>query len=615
MGEAEAGLLPLPIEELADGLGYQPAQRVREILANRGLRVKASNKDDLVDAAAEALAEPSSVDAALAAVGEPGRRMLTALYLAGALGTPSETLIQLCLRAIGGEAAAPTLRALEDQALALLAPDTTDYNYTWRTPLAVLLRLKPRLSLKIVSVDSTDQPRSGLDLGEVVLVVLDTILTREIRPRQVEQHSPRPTQGLPPGWQLDRHAGTTADGGRHPLPCRPASRFEEADLALLTSLTGVDAPTIELLVALLERLGVLDFTRSEQLYQQTDALLGLSPTGLLSTLLDAWLDVADPGVLAAVTGGSSPLGLWAVSGSRYAAVPYFRAELRRLQRAILRCLVCLEPGTWYATESLAALLGQLFDDGPTHSLQDDMMDRPTLGAYWLATPEATGDPVLPGRGTEGQWLLVKLVEAMLAGPLTWLGVVDAAASQGSPAFRVRCVPITPDEVSAMPAPPRPEKPLTIADDLTILAAPGTDLVLHRHLLTGAELVEASPRGIRYRLAPRAARLLSSLGSGVPEIEALLAEYSAEPLPTVVRQRLRGWGDGYGAVRLYDDLTLVELGDDFLLPELKAASHLVREAILYEFSPRLAAVWPHHLTELVQELVRLGHSPRQDGLQP
>jgi len=56
------------------------------------------------------------------------------------------------------------------------------------------------------------------------------------------------------------------------------------------------------------------------------------------------------------------------------------------------------------------------------------------------------------------------------------------------------------------------------------------------------------------------------------------------------------------------VTLIELGDDLLLRELLAASSL-REAVLHTFSPRLVAIDSARVDELVEELTRLGYTPR------
>ncbi len=94
----------------------------------------------------------------------------------------------------------------------------------------------------------------------------------------------------------------------------------------------------------------------------------------------------------------------------------------------------------------------------------------------------------------------------------------------------------------------------------------------------------------------------------PEILTFLTDRSAQPLPTAVSATIEQWWLGYSSVHLYDDVTLVELGDDYLLAELLASTSL-GDALIHTFSPRLIAVAPAAVDSLVGQLTRLGHAPR------
>jgi hypothetical protein len=72
--------------------------------------------------------------------------------------------------------------------------------------------------------------------------------------------------------------------------------------------------------------------------------------------------------------------------------------------------------------------------------------------------------------------------------------------------------------------------------------------------------------------------------------------------------LDAWWNSYGNVRLYDDLTLIELDDDILLQELLATSSLPG-ALVDVLTPRLVAVEPAAVRPLLGEMERLGYTPR------
>jgi hypothetical protein len=76
----------------------------------------------------------------------------------------------------------------------------------------------------------------------------------------------------------------------------------------------------------------------------------------------------------------------------------------------------------------------------------------------------------------------------------------------------------------------------------------------------------------------------------------------------VRRIIERWWADFGTIRLYDSLTLIELNDDFLLREIMATSAL-DTAVIHTFSPRLVAVDPGSVDDVVTRLTRLGYAPR------
>jgi len=105
--------------------------------------------------------------------------------------------------------------------------------------------------------------------------------------------------------------------------------------------------------------------------------------------------------------------------------------------------------------------------------------------------------------------------------------------------------------------------------------------------------------------------LTQLGVSRPIVREslrILAERAGGNVPADVRAVLDAWWNSYGNVRLYDDLTLIELDDDILLQELLATSSL-RGALVNVITPRLVAVEPAAMRPLLGEMERLGYTPR------
>ena len=98
------------------------------------------------------------------------------------------------------------------------------------------------------------------------------------------------------------------------------------------------------------------------------------------------------------------------------------------------------------------------------------------------------------------------------------------------------------------------------------------------------------------------------GTTGPEFIAFLKQRAGKKLPAAVTAAIEDWWNGYGAIRLYDELTLIECGDDVLLTELLAATSL-RASLIHTFSPRLIAIESARTDELVAELTARGYAPR------
>ena len=68
-------------------------------------------------------------------------------------------------------------------------------------------------------------------------------------------------------------------------------------------------------------------------------------------------------------------------------------------------------------------------------------------------------------------------------------------------------------------------------------------------------------------------------------------------------------EAYGRVRLYQDVTLIEFGDDYALAEMKAVTSLDK-VMIAEISPRLVLIPKDAAASLSAELVKAGYTPQQ-----
>src|SRR6266849_6700696 len=119
----------------------------------------------------------------------------------------------------------------------------------------------------------------------------------------------------------------------------------------------------------------------------------------------------------------------------------------------------------------------------------------------------------------------------------------------------------------------------------------------------------SAEGLRYRLTAERVQTAFDDGLSGPELLGFLEESSSKPIPGRVRSSIERWWASYGSVRLYDELSLVELSEEVLPAEVLAAVPALRQHLVYALSPRLLAVEPAAADVVVAELVRLGYAPR------
>jgi len=105
-------------------------------------------------------------------------------------------------------------------------------------------------------------------------------------------------------------------------------------------------------------------------------------------------------------------------------------------------------------------------------------------------------------------------------------------------------------------------------------------------------------------------LQNALEAGHPleEIFSTLIAASGAELPAAARARLQGWADTQDNFHLYDHLSVVEFADDFVLQEMLRVGG-IRRFLLHIFSPRLAAVHPRHVNDLIAEMERRGFMPK------
>lgn len=601
-----------PLAELTRLLDGYTVANLREIARARDVVLPNRPKAELVAQLAAALAAPESLDVALAALDSDEAHTLDALHLLGATGVVGPEALPRAVRALGGERARPRPDALAGRGIVLGNDNANQPWLQYVVPRAVAARL-PTLAHAVRPFRGEGEPPEPeappLGIEALCLGIAHALGGRELsrRPGATPERllEPRWSGGAYPYYGAGGPALGLADLGalqRNPRQIISARLLRSPDLRALATQLGQPPALVAFATHLLAALGILEGQERLQVRDEAlTALLALPPAARLARLARAWLGMTDWTDLAYALGdgGRITLNLPSPYPGIWLGLFYDVIALRRLTA---RLVGRLAPDVVYDGSALVALL---------HSVAPGLLRSPERAqqAPWIFRrydpPCDVIDPATP----EGwQRIARTLVSANLHGPLSWLGLVEIVSVRPV-AFRVHPAAGALVERELALAAAVGAAPVAVADDLTVRVPPGAaDPALHALLARVGELVGVGAEGLAYRLTAERVHEAFETGLDGPALLGALRTAAGGKLPAAARRRLEAWWTGYGSVRLYDGLTLVELGEDTLLPELRAAAGL-DAAILYQFSPRLIAVAPAETDALLARLARHGYTPR------
>jgi hypothetical protein len=212
------------------------------------------------------------------------------------------------------------------------------------------------------------------------------------------------------------------------------------------------------------------------------------------------------------------------------------------------------------------------------------------------------------------------IRSIITGPLHWLGLADLCFTDGRlAAARFHCLAdLYWDRVEIAEAPPTvaakmlsvPTEDAIATEDHTITVSPSAISPQAHDLLNKiARLETATAERFVHCLDSKTAYESFETGGALSE---LLHGWEATfpiPMPETIRDQLSRWWDAYGQVRIYEDLTVIEFGDDYALQEMKAVTPL-EKLIIAEVSPRLVIIPKESVAPLTETLEKAGYTPKQ-----
>jgi hypothetical protein len=625
-------------EQLAKRLDAVKLQDLRAMARERGWKVKGTRKSDVARQVAGQITDPEGIRRAVAGLDAEHRHVLRALVVLDGDSQVAPEDLERIAKTWGPLKSYKQVNTYTRhlwQAGLALPGDIRDAYPPWNDfiPAAVKRQFPPLLDGAIPAADKlpADSPASGLRLADPLALVRAAIqvsLLLEQDPVPLRPPAPRPRlerfQPMLKDWDHDPYdlaraerAGKLRQRAELALTVAPPSRpLPDEAMQRLAPMAGGEAQ-LDFVYALLVAAGVfqpgspttiwpevkVEFLRRDELAQR--ALLARAYLGL-----QCWNELWE--VLRTAEG----LQLRHRPGYTYVKPEHLLADVVQFRHLVLRTLASLPDGRWVTLADLLPLLRTIwprFDQSVWAGYRPSSL----AGAWFLAR----GDKPLQ-EGDPADWDLAQgnFIRQLIGGPLHWLGFADLYFDdEALVAFRLHgLADLCWDRVEVPPPPrhvaePLPEVPPADAvaiDELTIRVNPSAVSAQAHSLLdkiARLDVVEADC--FVYRLDAQAAYEAFERGAVLSEIVDGWAQLLPIPMSEPIRSQLDAWWQSYGRVRIYQDLTVVEFGDEYALAEMKATTTL-EQSLVAEISPRLVIIRPDAVDPLIAQLERAGYTPKK-----
>jgi hypothetical protein len=297
-----------------------------------------------------------------------------------------------------------------------------------------------------------------------------------------------------------------------------------------------------------------------------------------------------------------------------------RADLGRLRAAVLRALACLPDDQWIALDEVYRLMRVImprFDQG-----MNAYYGPANSSGAWFLTKSGSETPLDMQDGRNWDMAQGSFIRGIVAGPLHWLGLADLGKKEDNQVVTFRLHGLGDlywDRVQAPPAPHPiaaqanvkhdPGKAVSIEGYRIAVNPSAVKSQAHSLLERIAHLDVATADRFVYRLDAQAVYRSFEAGLSFSELARDWERLLPVSMPKDIRAQLTRWWEAYGRVRIYENLAVIELGDEYALAEIKAATSL-EQHLIAEISPQLVIVDKEAVPALTAELEKAGYTPKQ-----
>lgn len=630
--------------ELVEALDTMTVTTLREIAASHLWTLSGTLKAGIVEQFAVYMSDPQEIAGSLDSLRERDRFALAFTAVAG--GLKSYGNIDLLAEMMADHIGAPFKRTqtqtlvshIAEAALAISShlAKTPDGDQVY-VPMALWPHLPPLLEAlipgEIQPLPATSETHVRYSQPRrIIEAAMQMMLSAEHMPVERAPRAPRPLiedelRWLQ-GWEYDREELARLDATgklrRDPqllltTPPPPPSLTDQ-HLQRFAPFLG-SAWSADFLFALLEAAGIVHPGSSVQIDENAKRVFFQRPAAeQLAILFHAYTHLTSWQELWEVMRHAPQLKLVrSARASQYsmgASQAKVQETMTALRNLFLQTLAWFPEERWIAVESIMRLLSRV---------------APVLDNTWLQPRSYYGY----GDGWHFTWNGKKLGStpqdwsrlqgamfgAMLVGPLTWFGLVDLRI-RGGEVTHLRLHGLAHLWRRAVPM-IDVDRPLPLEAAPTVRAGEAVEppvvedgtIRLKQLSGDGAMLLEKIGRpqsialgNIVYQLD--VARVHRAFEAGAT-VELLAAEWEkcfGGEMPLSLHTHLQTWWRGYGGLRIYEKLTLIEFSDDYALKEMRAVTNL-DEVLLVELSSRAVLIPTTAVEGLMAALQRAGYTPK------
>ena len=633
---------PAPLGTLTDILTQLGLSDLRGIAREYEINTNGMNKQQLTDAVLEELQHPEAVRRVAATLEKPQRQLLAALTLAGGsmmdedlrglferfnLGQPNQ--LQTVLLALQGKALLfrTSLNSSSQQRIGM---NGVLLDIGWYVPLEVRTALRVSAPVTLFDVDNeksgvhTIQEAEPYALLATLLLVARTLDGTQTGNEGVKED--RYTQLRPSSTFTARTTGPLTNDGSIALPPPP----DEPSASLIATVQASLSFSPALLRFATRLLRLSDILHKDDggtahlrvLSNTAQLLLGPTRNEVLHDLFELWLTQSSYEELFALEEDGLRLRCRTVSLNH----PILRsgeleAENSEARQSLIALLAEAPTNQWISFNAFARFIYRI------NPLFLQKRQRLYASPHWWIEQEE-GRPLQPSKLND--WLHAELhyMARLLYGPLHWWGACDVALSREGKLLAFRLTPFAEWLLNGIPIEQEEEQVQRVQRETLASLTESVEVVNTQDALVKCSIATwplihtmesfTEPLGTRqgklhYRITPQALSL--ALGEGrqptaLLEILRAVEKQEVSSANTALTQllaQLERWVAGYGRVRIYTKVHMLEVADMAVMRELSAITD-IDEQIVQTIHPTLHILKRAGVEHIIDDLKRRGQTP-------